>query len=202
MLTHIYLLLGCALPSFLCPSVSEVLPSTVYPLSLYPPCKSRQWDEPGKTSRLTLVTDAGAPDGATSTATPVGRAHRWHWRYCCLYVCNPRSLSLFRARTRVACVHGEILLCSEPYCQLFIRRERTRPKTHKIDTDVAHFTDAHIGRGESAAPAKAHLVLSESMTVSTLIPPRRSPTTTSIPKRRSKAPLLALLSPWLLQLFV
>ena len=107
MLTHIYLLLGCALPSFLCPSASEVLPSTVYPLSLYLLCKSRQWDEPGKTSRLTLVTDAGAPDGATSTATPVGRAHRWHWRYCCLYVCNPRSLSLFRARTRVACVHGE-----------------------------------------------------------------------------------------------
>ena len=189
MLTHIYWLLGCALPSFLCPSASEVLPSTVHVFALYPSCKSRQWDKPSKTSRLTLVTDAGAPHGAASAATPVGCAHRWHWRYCCLYVCNPRSLSL----TRVACVHGEILLCNEPYCQVFIRRERTRPKTHKIDTDVAHFTDAHIGRGERAAPAKAYVVLSESMTVATLIPPRWSPTTTNIPKRPSKAPLLALL---------
>ena len=99
MLTHIYLLLGCALPSFLCPSASEVLPSTVHVFALYPSCKSRQWDKPSKTSRLTLVTDAGAPHGAASAATPVGCAHRWHWRYCCLYVCNPRSLSLFRART-------------------------------------------------------------------------------------------------------
>ena len=144
------------------------------------------------------------------------RSARWGYKYCypcracsslaleiLLPLCMQSPIPVSLPCTHASCVRAwRILLCSEPYCQLFIRRERTRPKTHKIDTDVAHFTDAHIGRGESAAPAKAHLVLSESMTVSTLIPPRRSPTTTSIPKRRSKAPLLALLSPWLLQLFV